>query len=107
MSDAEPLPGEPHAPAKTTPTGGPSTPTTRDAPHKKWKKTQKTKAQSLLEQREGGAPPDYPPPPHESSSFSALGAAVLAGGMSLLSLALGLWIGRATAGRAQYTALRV
>lgn len=42
-----------------------------------------------------------------SGGVSVMGAVVLAGCMSLGSLALGVWVGRATARRDQYTALRV
>lgn len=43
----------------------------------------------------------------DKEGYTAVGAALLAVSMSALSLALGMWIGRATALRGQYTTLRV
>lgn len=43
----------------------------------------------------------------DREGYTAVGAALLAVSMSVLSLALGVWIGRATAFRGQYTMLRV
>lgn len=115
-SDAEPLPAdEAKAAVSPAPPTGPEKQRQRQRQHKSTNKKSQhqhmSQQQALVveegQEREGEGEGVPLPSTRSSGGVSALGAVLLAGATSLVSLALGVWIGRTTAARDGYTALRV